>query len=97
MVPAFSEVLALPIKEAVGTSLACVGIFAVPGTITHSLLHDINWSIAIALSIAVIPGARVGSRLAIRATERSLQLTVAVGLGLTSVVYAVGEAVALMR
>ena len=37
MVPAFSAWLGLPLKETIATSLACVGIFAVPGTITHAV------------------------------------------------------------
>ena len=35
MVPAFSAWVGLPLKETIATSLACVGIFAIPGTITH--------------------------------------------------------------
>ena len=48
----------LPLKEAVATSLACVGILAIPGTITHALLGDIDWAFAIPLCVGVIPGAR---------------------------------------
>ena len=36
MVPGFSEVLKLPTKVAIGTSLACVGLLAIPGSITHA-------------------------------------------------------------
>jgi uncharacterized membrane protein YfcA len=95
MVPAFSEWLGLGIKESVGTSLACVAVLAVPGIITHTALGDINWAYAIPLSIAVIPGARVGSHLAIRATERGLRLAVGVGLVVTAIIYAAGEILAL--
>lgn len=95
MVPAFAEWIGLPIKEAVATSLACVGILAVPSTITHAFLNDIDWSYAIPLSIAVIPGARLGAVLAIRSSDRSLCVTVAAMLGVLAVVYAVGELLAL--
>ena len=95
MVPAFAEWIGLPIKEAVATSLACVGILAVPSTITHAFLNDIDWSYAIPLSIAVIPGARLGAVLAIRSSDRSLRVTVAAMLGVLAVVYAVGELLAL--
>ena len=37
MVPAFSAWVGLPLKETIATSLACVGVFAVPGTITHAI------------------------------------------------------------
>jgi len=95
MVPAFVGWVRLPIKEAVGCSLACVGILAVPGTITHTLLGHIDWAFALPLCIAVIPGARVGAHLAIRSSDRTLRLSVAIVLGTIAVVYAVGELIAL--
>ena len=73
MVPAFVGWVRLPIKEAVGCSLACVGILAVPGTITHALLGHIDWAFALPLCIAVIPGAQVGAHLAIRSSDRALR------------------------
>src|SRR5581483_11807097 len=42
MVPAFTGWIRLQIKEALGTSLACVGVLAIPGSITHALLGHIN-------------------------------------------------------
>jgi uncharacterized membrane protein YfcA len=95
MVPAFTEWIGMPIKESVATSLACVGILAVPSTITHALLGDINWAYAIPLSIAVIPGARLGALTAIRASDRNLRLSVAALLGLVAIIYATGEILAL--
>ncbi len=96
MVPAFVGWVRLPIKEAVGCSLACVGILAVPGTITHTLLGHIDWAFALPLCVAVIPGARVGAHLAIRSSDRALRLSVAIVLGTIAVVYAVGEIAALV-
>jgi uncharacterized membrane protein YfcA len=95
MVPAFAEWIGMPIKEAVATSLACVGIFAVPSTVTHAILKDIDWAYAIPLSIGVIPGARIGATLAIRSSERSQRMTVAIMLGVLAVIYAAGEIAAL--
>jgi uncharacterized membrane protein YfcA len=85
----------LDIKEAIGTSLACVGILAIPGMITHQLLGNIDWFYALPLCIAVIPGARLGAHLAIRASDRGLRLTVATVLGGIAVLYAGGEILAL--
>jgi uncharacterized membrane protein YfcA len=95
MVPAFSEWIGLSIKEAVATSLACVGILAVPSTITHARLGDINWAYAIPLSVGVIPGARLGAHLAIRSSDRGLRLKVAALLGTVALIYAAGELLAL--
>jgi uncharacterized membrane protein YfcA len=96
LVPAFSEWLGLPIKVTVATSLVCVGIFALPGTLTHTLLGGIDWSYALPLSIGVVPGARLGSRLAVRASDRNLRLAVATALGAVSVIYAGAELAALL-
>jgi len=97
MVPVFSEVLGLPTKVTIATSLACVGVLAVPGTVTHALLGDIDWRFAGWLALAVIPGARIGAALAIRATDRRLRFTVGLFLGVIAIVYGVSEAVALAR
>jgi uncharacterized membrane protein YfcA len=95
MVPAFVGWVRLDMKRTLGTSLACVGLLALPGTVTHALLGHIDWAFAIPLSIAVIPGAQLGAHLAIRSSDRALRLSVAGVLGLISVVYGVGEVLAL--
>ena len=97
MVPAFTEVARIPLKTAIATSLACVGIFAIPGTITHAALGDIDWRFASWLAVGVVPGARLGAHLAIRTSHRRLRLAVAVFLGFVSVLYAGGELVSLAR
>lgn len=96
MVPAFTTVLRMPLKEVLGTSLACVGIIAVPGMVTHAVLGHVDWGFAIPLSIAVIPGARIGANLAIRASDRALRLMVATVLGAVAIVYAASELIALV-
>ena len=91
MVPAFSAWVGLPLKETIATSLACVGIFAVPGTITHAFQGDINWTFAIALAIGVIPGAQIGAHFTISSDDRTLRYTVGTALGIIAVIYAAGE------
>ncbi len=94
MVPAFSAWVGMPLKETIGTSLACVGIFAVPGTLTHWYLGHIDWTFAIALAIGVIPGAQIGAHFTINTSDRVLRYTVGAALGVISVIYAAGELVA---
>jgi uncharacterized protein len=96
MVPAFSVWVGLPLKEAIASSLACVGIFAIPGTITHAIQHDINWTFAIALAVGVIPGARVGARFTMTTDDRTLRYTVGAALGVIAIIYAAGELGALL-
>jgi uncharacterized protein len=95
MVPAFSSWARLPLKDTIATSLAVVGILAVPGTITHALLGHIAWQFALPLCIGVIPGARIGAHFTINASERTLRLAVGSMLGAISVIYAIGELLAL--
>jgi uncharacterized membrane protein YfcA len=96
MVPAFVQFARMEVKSAVATSLVCVGAFAVPGTITHAVLGHIDWRVAAALIVGVIPGARIGAAIAIRSTDRRLRVTVASFLGLTATLYAIGELTALL-
>lgn len=95
MVPGFSQLVRLDLKQAIATSLACVALFAIPGTITHAALGNVDWRFALFLAVGVVPGALLGAGLTVRAEERGLRIVVAGLLGLTAVVYAVGELAAL--
>ena len=95
LIPGFSEVLGLRLKSAIATSLACVGVLAIPGSITHAALGDIDWRLAVLLTVGVVPGARLGARLSIAAGNRRLRLVVACTLGLVAIVYGAGELAAL--
>jgi len=97
MVPGFNQFVGLRLKETIATSLVCVGILAIPGTVTHALLGDIDWRFALLLAVGVIPGARLGAVAAIRADRQRLRLAVALFLGVIAVVYAAGEVIALAR
>lgn len=97
LVPGFNQVLGMPLKATVATSLACVGILAVPSTITHAFLGDIDWWLALLLTVGVVPGARIGASLSVRASNRRLRLAVAGFLGLLSLVYGVTELAAAVR
>ncbi len=88
MVPAFTQWAGMPVKRAIGTSLACVALFAVSGSITHGLAGNIDWRFALLLAVGVIPGARIGAALTIAADDRTLRRVVAGFLGVTAVLYA---------
>ncbi len=97
MVPALTQWARLSLKEAIATSLACVGIFAIPGTITHTVLGHIDWGFAIWLSIGVVPGARVGSAIALRTSDQRLRVAVSVFLGIVAIIFGVAETIAVFR
>lgn len=95
LVPGFCQVLRLPLKTAIATSLACVGVLAVPSTLTHAILGDIDWRLAVILMLSVLPGARLGASAAIRSTDRRLRVVVAFTLMAVAVIYGAGEVAAL--
>ena len=96
LVPGFSQLAGLPVKAAIATSLVCVAALAVPGTVTHALLGNIDWRVAAFLAVTVIPGSRLGAAATLRASERTLRLVIAGLLGALSVAYAAGEAASLL-
>jgi uncharacterized protein len=96
MVPLFSAWVGIPLKETIATSLACVGIFAIPGTLTHWYLGHIDWVFAICLAIGAIPGAQIGAHFTISSSDRRLRYSVGAALGILAVIYAVGEVLALV-
>ena len=81
LAPLFVTVLHLPVRRALGTSLALATALAVPGTIVHAWLGHIDWSITLAFGLAAVPLAGLGARLAFRMRERPL--TLAFGTALT--------------
>jgi len=97
LVPGLAQAAGFELKRAIATSLACVGLMAVPGTVTHALLGTIDWRFALALTVGMVPGARIGATLAIRAADRRLRLVDGAFLAVTAVLYAAGEVAALSR
>ncbi|HEV3398097.1 MAG TPA: TSUP family transporter, partial [Actinomycetes bacterium] len=57
---------------------------------------DVDWRMAVLLTVGVVPGARIGASLTIRTAERRLRLAVGVFLALVAVVYFVTETRALL-
>ena len=91
MVPAFATMLGMPLKRALGTSLVVISALVVPGTIVHWALGHIDWAIFLALAAGVVPGARIGAKIAIGARERPLRLAVGAFLFTIAVLYGVRE------
>ena len=95
LVPGLHQVAGLPLRTSVATSLVCVGAFAIPGTIAHGVLGNIDWRVALLLAVTVVPGARLGAAASLRLRERRLGQVVGAFLGLVAVAYAGGELAAL--
>jgi uncharacterized membrane protein YfcA len=95
MVPAFTTWIGMPLRRALGTSLLVIAILVIPGTIVHALLGNIDWAIFLVLTLGVIPGARVGARIALGVRERSLRVAVGTFLLSVALAYAAVEVTAL--
>ncbi|HSJ49970.1 MAG TPA: sulfite exporter TauE/SafE family protein [Actinomycetota bacterium] len=97
MVPAFTVFIGMPLRRALGTSLLVIAALVVPGTAVHSWLGHVNWSIFLVLVLGVIPGARLGARIALGMAERTLRTVVGSFLLVVGLAYGAREVVALLE
>ena len=84
LAPLFMNVLHMPVRRALGTSLALAAALAVPGTIVHAWLGHIDWSLSLVLGLASMPCAMLGATMALRVRERSLTVAYGVGIAMLS-------------
>ncbi|MHB8466067.1 MAG: sulfite exporter TauE/SafE family protein [Acidimicrobiales bacterium] len=82
LAPLFITVLGLPIRRALGTSLAAAAILAIPGTLVHAGLGHVAWSLTIPFGLASVPLSAVGARLALRTDAKHLEVLYGAGLAL---------------
>ena len=97
IVPALAGMLGMPLKRALGTSLVAVVVLVIPGTVVHAVLGNIDWTVALFLTIGSLPGARLGATIALGTKERTLRLMVGSFLAVVAVVYVVQQIVAMTR
>lgn len=73
LVPLFVVALGLTMPESAGTSLVVIAVLSIPTLATHWALGHIDWTIAAAFAAGSIPGAVLGSRLALRLPARAMK------------------------
>ena len=95
MLPAFTGVLRMPIKLAIGSSLVAVAMFSVPALITHTALGHIAWRFALPLMIGVVPGAQVGARISVGSSDKTMRNLFGSFILVLSVIYGTTEILAL--
>lgn len=91
VVPALVRYFGFPMKRAVGTSLVAITLLAIPGSIQHYLLGNVDLALAGSLMLGVIPGALLGARVTAMASERSVRIGFAVMLLIVGIVLALTE------
>lgn len=97
MVPLLSGWCRMPLKRALGTSLLTIPALVIPGTIVHAALGNIDWSLALFLTIGAVPGARIGATIALGTGERTLRRVVGMGMFVIAVAYALRQLTDLLR
>ncbi len=91
VVPLLGKWFGYPMKRAIGTSLVAIAVLAVPGSIAHYLLGNVDLALALALMVGVVPGALLGARLTASAQDWHLRVGFATFLLATGVVLALSE------
>ncbi len=74
LAPLYLVALRLPVRPALGTSLAVSAALAVPGTVAHAALGHIDWGLVLAFGSASVPLAAVGARTALRVDPQRLEV-----------------------
>jgi len=73
LAPLFITVLGVPVKPALGTSLAVAAALAVPGTAVHFALGHLDWAVVAVFGLGSIPLSRLGARVALRIDAARLE------------------------
>ena len=95
MVPALTLWIGMPLRRALGTSLLVIAVLVIPGTIVHALLGNIDWAIFLVLVLGVVPGARIGARIALGVRERTLRIAVGTFLLVVALAYGASQVASL--
>lgn len=73
LVPVFLLVAGLGVRTAAGTSLLVAAAMTIPTLATHWALGHVDWTVAIAFAVGLLPGTVVGARLVRRIPEAPSQ------------------------
>lgn len=91
MVPGFLLWARMDTRKAMGTSLVCIAVLAVPGTAVHAWMGHVNWSLFLAMAAGVMPGSYVGSRFTLKAKGRLVLTLFALLLAAIGIIFLVSE------
>jgi uncharacterized membrane protein YfcA len=70
LVPLFVVLLGLSAGMAAGTSMVAVGALTIPTLAMHTALGHVDWALAIALMVGVLPGSYLGASMSHRIPSR---------------------------
>ncbi len=84
MVPAFTRVLDLPVKQAVGTSMGVIFFTAISASWRHWQLGNLQPRVVVLVAALSMAGAWVGASLTTRVNDRTLRILFALFLIITA-------------
>lgn len=91
LTPGLTLGLRLPVKQAIATSLTAVAMMSTTAVATHIAYGHVDWRFAAPLAIGIVPGARVGARITVGTSERTMRVVAGALLVAVSIVYLVFE------
>jgi hypothetical protein len=87
LVPLFVVVLGLSAARAAGTSLVSAAALTIPTVAAHWVLGDIDWAIAGAFAVGLVPASLVGARIGGNLPERIARPTFGIVLAVFSLFF----------
>lgn len=87
LAPLFITVMAMPIKQAFGTSLVVASALAIPGTVVHQLLGHLDWAVIAVYGVGSIAMAPLGARVALRTDAMRLERAYGACLAVLGIVF----------
>jgi uncharacterized membrane protein YfcA len=97
MVPLLAGWLGMPLKRVLGTSLLTIPALAIPGTVVHAALGNIDWVVVAFATLGAVPGARIGAKRALGTAEHTLRLVVGGFMLVVACFYGVAQGVELLQ
>lgn len=91
LTPGLMVGLRLPPKHAIATSLAAVAMMSTTAVVTHVALGHVDWRFALPLALGIVPGARLGARITIGASEQRVRTVAGALLVVVATVYLTSE------
>ena len=85
LVPIMIYVLKVPIRLAIGTSLAIVAMSGFAGSIGKMITGQVDWYLALALVCGALPGAQLGSTVSARIRTDFLALVLGVVMAFVAI------------
>ena len=73
LVPLLAYARQIPLKKAIPCSLAIIGIYAIPGSIAHYFLGNIDLAVFVPAAFGTIIGAQIGARMSIGIKEARMK------------------------